>query len=314
MGATGVRHVQKGHDMYIVSPSDKTELFETFKPLPQQVITGIEKFVLFVGNIITGHTMIASLMDAHPNMIVSNEYLLINKVFQSRTEWLKNKTSLFNKLYEHSWRESHNGMTSISKALSGAHYGVGIISNYSWHGMYRNLKVIGDKCGKYIVSLYQQDPTHFRQLLKQLSDTLQIPMIRNPYDAVATKCLGSVTTQQPTETNKYNNPTCLKRIMTAFFSVEDWVMRMKNDAELNLNVLDIHNADYVKFPVETVRKVCEFFEVDCPEGYLQACKEKAYSSTRKTRKLVAWPKELVKDFDRAMKKFPFLQRYSYESD
>ena len=42
-------------------------------------------------------------------------------------------------------------------------------------------------------------------------------VIRNPYDAVATKCLGSVTTQQPTETNKYNNPICLKRIMTAFF-------------------------------------------------------------------------------------------------
>jgi len=43
--------------------------------------------------------------------------------------------------------------------------------------MYNNLKVTGDKCCTEIVSVYKRDPSHFRQLLKQLSDTLQIPIM-----------------------------------------------------------------------------------------------------------------------------------------
>ena len=34
-----------------------------------------------------------------------------------------------------------------------------------------------DKCGTETVSVYKRDPSHFRQLLKQLSDTLQIPIM-----------------------------------------------------------------------------------------------------------------------------------------
>ena len=188
--------------------------------------------------------------------------------------------------------------------------------------MYKNLKVIGDKCGTETVYVYQSDPSHFRKLLKQLSDTLQIQVmavhvIRNPYDVIATNCFPSSMTSginRPTEKNKFNDTNCLKKIVLRVIEVEDVVMSMKNDAELSLKILDIHNADYVKTPVETVKKICEFLEVDCPEGYLQACKEKAYSSTSKTRRLVVWPKEMAKQIDEAMKRFPFLQRYSYDND
>ena len=269
--ATEAGPVQKGHDMYKVNPAVKDALFKTFKPLPQQVITGVEKFVIFVGNIKSGHTMIASLMDAHPNMVISNEYMLFH-----RFELLKNKMKLFNTLYESSWNESHHGKYSAFYSLSGHHYGVGIVSNFSWHGMYKNLKVIGDKCGAETVYVYQSDPSHFRKLLKQLSDTLQIQVmavhvIRNPYDVIATNCFPSSMTSginRPTEKNKFNDTNCLKKIVLRVIEVEDVVMSMKNDAELSLKILDIHNADYVKTPVETVKKICEFLEVDCPEGYL----------------------------------------------
>ena len=157
--------VQKERDTYTVNPAVKAALFKTLKPLPQQVIAGVEKFVIFVGNIKSGHTMIASLMDAHPDMVISNEDMLFHRV-----ELLKNKT-------ESSWNKSHHGKYSAFYALSGHHYVVGIVSNFSWHGMYKNLKVIGDKCGTETVYVYQSDPSHFRNLLKQLSDTLKIQVM-----------------------------------------------------------------------------------------------------------------------------------------
>jgi len=73
-------------------------------------------------------------MDAHPSMVISNEYMLFHRV-----KLLKNKTKLFNTLYESSWNESYHGKYSTFYALSGHHYGVGIVSNFSWHGMYKNL-------------------------------------------------------------------------------------------------------------------------------------------------------------------------------
>ena len=326
-GATGARYVQKEQDMYVNPRSAVTRsaLCKKFKPLPKQVIAGVEKFVFFVGKGKSGTTITASLMDAHPNMIVSNEYFLKTKLLKGKHPQLlklaMNKTDLFNRLYKQSWEDSCHGATSVSRAKSGHHYGVGIVSNFSWHGMYKDLKVIGDKDGYAVGQLYQRYPIYFRQFFRKLSDTLQIPiqavhMIRNPYDAIASKCLTNLLMQgrPPTETNKYNNTRCLKEQTIPYFSVETGVMKMKNDTGLNLKILDIHNADFVKRPVETVRNICEFFEVDCPEGYLQACKEKAYSAVSKTRRLVVWPKELRKRIDEAMKKFPFFQRYSYDSE
>jgi len=51
--------VQKERNRYKVNPAVQDALFKTFKLLPQQVIAGVEKFVIFVGNIKSGHTMIA---------------------------------------------------------------------------------------------------------------------------------------------------------------------------------------------------------------------------------------------------------------
>ena len=110
------------------------------------MIAGVEKFVFFVGRGKSGTTITASVMDAHPNMIVSNQYFLETKLLRGKDPRLlklaMDKTELFNRLYKHSWKDSCYGTTSIKRVQSGHHYGVGIVSNFSWHGMYKDLKVL----------------------------------------------------------------------------------------------------------------------------------------------------------------------------
>ena len=74
--------------------------------------------VLFIGYPRSGHTLIASLMDAHPNVIVSNEYDLIYKW----THWgpeQKRKENVFYSIYNSSYWEATTGYRApvVNKGL-----------------------------------------------------------------------------------------------------------------------------------------------------------------------------------------------------
>ena len=54
--------------------------------LTQDVVNHIEKFILFIGYPRSGHSIVGSLMDAHPHMVIANEFLLLRnwKYFSDR--------------------------------------------------------------------------------------------------------------------------------------------------------------------------------------------------------------------------------------
>ena len=152
--------------------------------------------------------------------------------------------------------------------------------------------------------------------------TLKIPIhaihvVQNPYDMIATNFIfksrfrskGQVS--QPSESKGSAN--MLMGSMSKVFWLADGVLDMIMDPELDLKVLEVHNADYVRKPAETVKRICAFLEVDCPEGYVQACKEKAYTRVSKTREAVLFPKQMVTEIGQKLKKYPFFRRYAYNS-
>ena len=53
-----------------------------FEPLSQSAVEGVEKYVFFAGYPRSGHSMIGSVMDAHPNMVIAHEYFFITEVFK----------------------------------------------------------------------------------------------------------------------------------------------------------------------------------------------------------------------------------------
>ena len=54
--------------------------------LTKDVIDGIKTFVMFIGYPRSGHSIVGSLMDAHPHMVIANEFLLLRnwKYFSDR--------------------------------------------------------------------------------------------------------------------------------------------------------------------------------------------------------------------------------------
>ena len=251
------------------------------------------------------------MMDAHPNMIVANEFRIVKQVVKQETSW--DKAFLFDELYRKSNCAATCGWRSRTLSL-----------NESWLGRYTTLKVIGDKYTGIGSEQHAHSPLEFAKVYRNLSGTLNIPIrvihvVRNPYDMIATKVLrrGGIHDQYVSGklsiTNKYGAGRKAMQGMT------NHTFRRVKDVEvlipaLNLTVLEIHSADFIKDPKHTLRSVCTFLDLKCPEDYLQACFDRTYRSMSRTRDVLVWDEQLIEDIETRMKQHTFLRRYSFYSD
>ena len=121
--------------------------------LTKDVIDHVESFVFFVGYPRSGHSIVGSLMDAHPHMVIANEFMLFKnwKYFSERQRltgqenpFFQNPGNLFNALYRRSIYDVEKGFRSETNTKKNYRLHV----NYSWQGKFdRYITVIGDKSG-----------------------------------------------------------------------------------------------------------------------------------------------------------------------
>ena len=110
--------------------------------LSQQDVDGVEKFVFFIGYARSGSSIIGSMMDAHPNMIIANECGTFMKWLKGPQELKLNKYDFFNTLYNCSVSSATTGgRSSETKRRKG--YSLALPS--SWQGRFTKLRVIGNK-------------------------------------------------------------------------------------------------------------------------------------------------------------------------
>ena len=106
---------------------------ETSVKLSANVQSKIETLALFIGYPRSGHTIIGSLLDAHPHIIISNEL----DIFERWREWTKaekTRENLINKIYENSYKQSQgSGFRSATKDF-GRTYAV----PNQWQGNYKD--------------------------------------------------------------------------------------------------------------------------------------------------------------------------------
>ena len=301
--------------LYPSLPSD-------FTPISKQVFKGVEKFVFFVGYPRSGHSIVGSMMDAHPDIIIAHEFMLFKKWSSANyRRKLMNKGYLFNALYQDSYQDAKKGWRSSHRDKKG--YTLDMPS--SWQGRFRQLRVIGDKSGGQTAIVYSKSSKRACQIYKELVDTVKVPIhiihvVRNPYDIIATDMLYrnagkamrgrklNATVEHP-----YHNNEHLRKSIRIVYSFASAVRGMIKNCHLD-NTLEIHHADHVKHPKETLQKICDFLDVKCPEGYLQECDDKTYKQLSKTRELVVWNQKAHRLVKAIIKKFPVFHRYTFDRD
>ena len=172
--------------------------FDSAPTLTKDNIVRIEKFVMFIGYPRSGHSIVGSLMDAHPHMVIANEFMLFKnwKYFSDRQKedgkrnpFYKNKDYLFNVLYKRSYWDTTKGLRNDQNA----------IKNYTlsmdfslWQGKFdKYISIIGDKSGGGTAATYLKSKSTFIRYFEELKATVEIPVvgvhvIRNPFDQIST--------------------------------------------------------------------------------------------------------------------------------
>ena len=337
--------------------------------LTQDVINRIERFILFIGYPRSGHSIVGSLMDAHPHMVIANEFLLLRnwKYFSDREKeygesnpFYEHKSYLFNTLYRRSYWDTTDGFRSDQNTKK--NYTLSMDSTL-WQGKFDEyISIIGDKSGGVTAGTYLMSNSTFSRYLDELRVTVNIPIkvvhvIRNPYDQISTcvlykdhnfllkylkvalkdssdkkleysmsksitvsKYKAAMASLQANGDNvtftaaKYRSEKrldyCTRRLVERASAVTNII-----DLIGPSNVIEVHNADLVSDPKDTVGKLCSSLEVECAPEYLEACANKVFKSVSRTRDMLLWsPKMIAKVEEEVIQTYPFFNRYSFESD
>ena len=293
-----------------VQLSDQTN---GFRPLPLSVSNGVKTFVFFIGIGRSGHSIVASILDSHPHMVVSNELNLFKML---NTSWCAtaDKSFLFNQIWNRSYIQATTSLKDPSKGYTLAIDGL-------YQGSYvSRIDVIGDKMGGSTAALFLSDPARFERHLTKLRSLLNIPIkvfhvIRNPYDNIATKSLHMAFKLQYSKfaaVKRDNisvtiNDKLIDQQIAQYFQFYNASEALRRTYKMDM--MELHNMDLITNPKAVIREMCHFLSVHCSNEYLNAASNKVFNDQSKTRYNVKWKNKQILLVKQNIQKFETLHRY-----
>ena len=103
-----------------------------------ELYDGVETLLIFVGYPRSGHTLVSSLLDAHPHVIVANEFDILGQ-WQTLDDARRNKYFLFDQLVTNSKNESKVGYRSATVNHRYSYHVPG-----QWQGTYKSSIQVGE--------------------------------------------------------------------------------------------------------------------------------------------------------------------------
>ena len=242
----------------------------------------LKRYCMFIGYPRSGHSLVGSLVDAHPNAIISHE---LDILLYFKLGFGKNQ--LLSIILENSQQYAREG-----RANTGYPY---MVPN-QWQGKFRKLEVIGDKYGDLSTRRILEDPTLLDRFTNKMGLEMKfIHVIRNPYDIISTWAK--------------RRKTSISEIIPQYFKLAEgnaWLKR-----RLGKDVLDVRHEALIEDPKKELRKTCEFLDLDATKDYLEDCASIIYKKPHKSRKEAPWTPELIEEVRERMEKYQFFSDYEY---
>lgn len=284
--------------------------------LNSRILNGVECMLLFIGYPRSGHTLIGSLLDAHPNIVVANEYNVLEN-WANFSAQNRNRRFLYQQLYSNSYNEAKGGDRSSKDCLTKTKYRY-LVPN-QWQGKFnRSITVIGDKKGGRTSKLLEKG-TMFLSSVTQINRKMKIPMkfihvVRNPFDNVATIMLRKLLPRDANRQLLYENPLNVsEQIQTR---VAEYYLKhaRANDRvikRLGKQVVTIHSEEVIKNPRKQLLKICTFLNVLCSKDYLKDCSSIVYDTPSKSRYTINWDDHTKNILLKSITQIPFFRKYKF---
>ncbi|MGH9118459.1 MAG: sulfotransferase [Acidimicrobiales bacterium] len=245
----------------------------------------VRTFVMFVGHPRSGHSLVGSLLDAHPNMAVAHELDVLKYVAAGYR-----RDQLLTLVLEHSRTNADTGRKSwgYSYAVPG-----------QWQGRYQRLEVAGDKRGRKSTARLRDHPELFDRLVGAVDMPVKvIQVVRHPYDNIATMF------------KRGSAP--IEHQIDLYFELSETVDRLVGQLPAD-RFERAHLEDLIADTASELARLCRFLDVPAEPDYLAACAGIVFASPRRTRDEAQWTPELRASVERGIAEHEWLTRYSFES-
>jgi len=253
----------------------------------------ISYFCFFIGYPRSGHTLIASLLDAHPNIVFGIELDAIQyyKLGFNRDQIIY---SLIKKSKDFTEKDK-NMWTNYSYRIKDTH-----------QGTYEKLKIIGDKYAGQ-GTLWLKENIY---IFDDFSNKIKIPIklihvIRNPFDTITTMVKRQY--EEGKITDLYNFE--LLRIIYNYFDRVRIIDKLKKTKAYD--IFDLYHEDFIKNPYQGTNDLINFLGETASHEYLVKCSGIVHDQPHRSRFEINWPQELIEFVEKFIKDYDFLKNYSY---
>ena len=251
----------------------------------EKELASIHTYCMFIGYPRSGHSLVGSLLDAHPNIIIAHELDTLYHLQQGF-----NQKQCFSLLLENSKRFAEEGRMWGKYSY--------LVPN-QWNGRFQQLRVIGDKKGGRTNKRLLREPELFNLLLEQI--TLPIKMIhvtRNPFDNIST-----------ISRKRYSGD--LSKAISRYFMLCDGTNTVRAKISKQ-NWLDIRHEELIQSPEPSLRRLYHFLGEEASPNLLKDGASIIYKSPHKTRYDAPWTSDLIYMVEDKIKKYNFLDGYRYD--
>ncbi len=259
----------------------------------RELFDGVRTYCMFVGYPKSGHSLLGSLLDAHPEALIAHELDALRYL-----EAGFGRRQLYQLLLENSREYARNGREWNVYSYS--------VPN-QWQGSFERLSLIGDKKGGVSTLRLDSNPELLHKLRKTVGVGVKyVHVVRNPYDNISTMLRDGIT-----------NWNMKGRERGLRYSIEDYfhrctaVMALKERVE-DAVMFDVRHESLVEDTQLHLARLCDFLGLEYSEGYLKDCASIVFPSPSKSRHKVDWDPESIRLVRNRIEEFDFLRGYSYE--
>ncbi|MEO8509637.1 MAG: sulfotransferase [Chloroflexota bacterium] len=254
-------------------------------------LRSVGTFVTFLGHARSGHSIVGALLDAHPQIVLSDELDALKYVAAGfdRDRVLALCLKVARDQHRRERRKRGRGGSVYSYAVPG-----------QWQGRHRELRVVGDSDAGRSVQRLDADPAFLDRLRRTMAglDLRFIHVVRNPYDNIGTMMLRSGRTFE----------SGLERYFGNWEKIERLRERLEPDA-----IHTLRHEDLVTRPREELAVLCTLLGLPAPEDYLQAAAGILFRGPSRTRDQVDWSAEQRTAIEAGIARHAGLAGYSFDA-
>lgn len=249
----------------------------------------VKAFCVFIGHNKSGTSMIGSLLDAHPNVILADEADALQYVPAGFS-----RDQIYHILLHGSRREVMKGRVTARRLKPYSFLVPG-----QWQGRYSRLRVIGDSTSGSSTQRFARDPDLVQRLQNVMMgvDVKFIQVIRNPYDPISIMMVRGKRT--------------FENAIGHYFASCETLVEMRKHLD-GSNLLAVKYEDFVDHPETNLTKICRFLGIEASDDYLKACVNVLYESPDRSRHIVEWDSRWIEVVKSKIDRFDFLEGYSFE--